>query len=83
MSGLRTSLAFILVFLIGIVVGQKADSFLQQKVEAAQPKEYIYIECIEYRELPIVEYCEIPLRIPVLHKVEIPITGIKNWEIPL
>jgi len=81
MSGLRTSLAFILVFLIGIVVGQKVDSLLQQKVEAAQPKEYIYIERIEYRELPVVEYCEIPLKIPVPYKVEVPITKYVEKEV--
>ncbi len=78
---LGTSLAFILIFLVGIVVGQKTDSLLQQEVEAAQPKEYIYIERVEYREVPVVEYREIPLEIPVPYKVEVPITKYVEKEV--
>ena len=78
---LRTLLAFILIFLVGIALGQKTDPLLQQEVEAAQPKEYIYIERVEYRELPVVEYREIPLQVPVPYKVEVPITKYVEKEV--
>jgi len=54
---------------------------LKQEVEAAQPKEYIYIERVEYRESPVVEYREIPLEIPKYVEKEVEV--IKRYHLSL